>query len=176
MWLNRQTENMAFMVPLVKKDYDIYSKSPPKNKPLMKKDSHSNNSSNNNSSSKLTARQQSNSITLAMIQHQKLQKQKNPQRTHSKSVNDNQIYRNNRNRSTSGSSTSDQSSESLEFIRKMMHFISFDNNSNQNNNNENSPISTPKQSNKSSKDSTKVHWTAKIFKRRKNSLNSHKIS
>jgi len=163
------------MVPVVKKDYDIYSRSPPKNKPIVKTNSQSNNSSNNNSSSKLMSRQQSNSITIALLQHQKLQKQKNPERIHSKSVNETQICGNDRQRSTSNScNTCNSSSESLEIIRKMMHFMSFDNNSNQNNNNNDKE--NQKQSNKTLKDNHKTHWTSKIFRKRKNSLNSHKIS
>lgn len=148
---------MAFMVPVVKNDYDIYSKSPPKNKPIVS-------SNNGKSRPHISRRQQSNSISIAVLQHNQ---QKQSQRIHSKSVTEPSIQ-NERQRSTSSSSTSHSSSESLELIRKMINLISFDS----------SKDSETRKQSKSSNQSNhpKTHWSAKIFRKRGNSLSSHKIS
>jgi len=147
---------MAFMVPVVKNDYDIYSKSPPKNKPIVP-------SNNGKSQSQINRRQQSNSISIGVLQHNQHNQHRNLKqspRIHSKSMTESN-QRNERQRSTSSSSTS--SSESLEIIRKMMHFISFSDSSD-----------NEKQS--KSPDHHKTHWTAKIFKKRTNSLSSQEVS
>ncbi len=152
------------MVPVVKKEYDIYSRSPPKNKPIIA--SHKGKSE---SQSQISGRKQSNSISIGVLQNKQV---KQSQRVHSKSVNEsNGLHVRERQRSTSSSTTSNSSSESLEIIRKMIHLISFDSNNNNDNNNNTDNQKQPKSSNH-----PKVHWATKIFQKRKNSLNSHKIS
>jgi hypothetical protein len=121
---------MAFMVPVVKKEYDIYSRSPPKNKPIVA--SHKGKSE---SQPQISGRKQSNSISIAVLQNKQV---KQSQRVHSKSVNEsNGLNARERQRSTSSSSASHSSSESLEILRKMMHLINLDSNNNNNNNNNN---------------------------------------
>jgi len=104
-------------MPVVKNDYDIYSKSPPKSKsPSI--------SINNNGGSQSNIKQR-HSISIGMLQHNNVKVNHHTNRVHSKSVTEPpKRYIITRSRSSSSNnnsiSTSNSSNESLDVVRNMM--------------------------------------------------------
>lgn len=156
---------MAFMMPIVKNEYEIYSKSP-KQKVMLK-----------NQLPKMK-RQQSHSITIGLLQHEKNMQQKVivQRRVHSKSVTD-QPKQVMRSRSSSSNSNMSSNFDSLEVIRNIMCLNSREGSVERIEEEDEEQHQKLKGNQLKNSQNKKIVWYLNIFKNNKNSqLSSHKVS
>ena len=156
---------MAFMMPIVKNDYELYSRSP-KQKIVLK---------NQLSKGK---RQQSHSITIGVLQHEKSMQQKIivQRRVHSKSVTD-QPKQVMRSRSSSNNSNVSSNFDSLEVIRNRMCLNSREGSVERIEEEDEEQHEKIKGNQLKNSQNKKIVWYLNIFKSNKNSQSSsHKVS